>query len=666
MKDTLIAQRVIASTPDMDGQERHDQSTTRWYLSAMLVVLLISLFLDFFRLGQNGYGNLYYAAGVKSMLMNWHNFFFVSFDPTGFVSIDKPPVAFWMQVACARLLGFTAWSVLLPQALAGVLSVVLLAHLVRRSFGSFASLLAAFALAVTPINVVTNRSMTMDSVLVFVLLLAAWAVILAAETGKVRFLLLGAALVGIGFNIKMLDAYLVLPALGFLYWFSAPHARKVRCFHLLLAVVALLPVSLCWATAVDLTPAAQRPFVGSSSSNSELQLALFYNGGSRIFGNMKEITLIPSVALIEIQQRLPPFARPTFWLGKPGIFRLFISPLGQQIGWLLPLALLGLIVVRWDKPSLWPLNKQQQALALWGVWFLTQFIFFSASSFTHQYYMVQMAPSLCALLAIGIVMSWRSTRNTRRWWLLPLALLGTAVVQVILLDPLHTGWNYWPFPMLTIGVVAFVLVARPASKMRALLLAIGLCVLFVIPTIWSVIPVFEDRSVDFPYAGPPVAMSSLEVAVSQSDEEMVPDAHLLAYLLKQQAKTPYLMATSDASIAAPTILQTGKAVMTLGGYAGGDHILSVAQLRRVIANDAVRYFVFAQTIQEAHVSTELKEYQRNYSALVDTAGIGNIDSLISWVRTHCAMVPQDEWHPPSPASKAPTLLDVFDCANSQK
>ena len=48
------------------------------------------------QLSQNDFGRQYYAAGVRSMLDSWHNFIFNSFDPAGFVSIDKPPVAIWL------------------------------------------------------------------------------------------------------------------------------------------------------------------------------------------------------------------------------------------------------------------------------------------------------------------------------------------------------------------------------------------------------------------------------------------------------------------------------------------------------------------------------------------------------------------------------------------
>src|SRR5712691_7856665 len=255
-----------------------------WHRLALGGIILISIFMNFFQLGQNGFGNLYYAAGVRSMLDSWHNFFFVSFDPGGFVTIDKPPLGFWLQVLSAKLFGFTAFSVYLPQALAGVLSVLLLYHLVRRHFGVVAGLLAALALAISPISVVTNRNNTIDSTLVLVMLLGAWAVLRAAVTGKLRWLLLCAVFVGLGFNIKMLEAYLVVPAYGLLYLLAAPRRIWGRIGHLALAALLLLTISLSWVVAVDLAPAGSRPYVGSSQDNSELSLAIGYNGIERLLG----------------------------------------------------------------------------------------------------------------------------------------------------------------------------------------------------------------------------------------------------------------------------------------------------------------------------------------------------------------------------------------------
>jgi 4-amino-4-deoxy-L-arabinose transferase-like glycosyltransferase len=267
-----------------------------WHRFALGSILLLSIFMNFFRLGTGGFANQYYAASVRSMLDSLHNFLFVSYDPGGFVTLDKPPLGFWLQVASAKLLGFTPFSILLPQAVAGVLSVGLLSYLVRRGFGVVAGLLAALALAVSPISVVTNRNNTIDSTLALVILLGAWAVMRAAETGKLRFLLLRAVVIGIGFNVKMLEAYLVVPAFGLLYLLGAPHRIGKRAGHLAVAGALMLAISLSWVTAVDLTPAALRHWVGSTQSNSELSLALGYNGVDRLLGQIYLLSAYPTWA----------------------------------------------------------------------------------------------------------------------------------------------------------------------------------------------------------------------------------------------------------------------------------------------------------------------------------------------------------------------------------
>src|SRR6266566_8042414 len=201
---------ITQAEPEHPIEQGVQQRFLAWHRLALGGITLISVFMNFFQLGKNGFGS-FYPPAVRSMMDNWHNFFFASFDPGGFVTVDKPPVGFWFQVLSAKIFGFNAVSILVPQALAGVLSVLLLYYLVRRHFGVVAGLLAALALALCPISVVTNRNITIDSTLALVLLVGAWAVLRAAETGRLRWLLLSAAVVGIGFNVKMLEAYLVVP-----------------------------------------------------------------------------------------------------------------------------------------------------------------------------------------------------------------------------------------------------------------------------------------------------------------------------------------------------------------------------------------------------------------------------------------------------------------------
>src|SRR5207249_5371163 len=93
---------------------------------ALAGVVGFSALLNLNRLSQNGYANIFYSAGVKSMERSLHNFLFVSFDPGGLITIDKPPLALWLQAASAKVFGFSPLSLLLPGAIAGVLAVLVL------------------------------------------------------------------------------------------------------------------------------------------------------------------------------------------------------------------------------------------------------------------------------------------------------------------------------------------------------------------------------------------------------------------------------------------------------------------------------------------------------------------------------------------------------------
>ena len=248
----------------------------------LLAIIALGAFLRFYQLGTYTIGNTYYAATVKSMLTSWHNFFYASFEPGGSVTVDKPPLGFWVQAISAYFLGVNGFALAMPQALAGTLSIPVLYHLVRKYFGIWAGLTSALVLALVPVTIATERNNTIDGLLVFVLLLAAWAFLKATETGKTRHLLLGAFLVGLGFNIKMLQAYMVLPAFYAIYFFGARTAWWKRILQLGATTIVLLVVSLAWVVAVDLTPADERPFIGSSENNTVMELIVGHNGLKRL------------------------------------------------------------------------------------------------------------------------------------------------------------------------------------------------------------------------------------------------------------------------------------------------------------------------------------------------------------------------------------------------
>src|SRR5262245_17717638 len=270
------ARRLSILVPPMDTE------TTNIVTSRRRAPLALGLFaglataaaLRLWRLDQNGFGNEYYTAGVRSMSQSWHNFLYNSFDPAGFISVDKPPVALWIQVASVKLFGFHPASVLTPQALEGIAAVGLLYYLVQRSFGAVTGLLAALFLAVTPLSVAIDRSSNTDSCLVLVLLLAAWALIRAIETGRVMLLVLAMALIGVGFNVKMLAAFVLLPTFALVYFLGAPRPGWRRVGDLAVAGLVLLGVSFSWVVAFDLTPPERRPYAGTSDRNSMLELVV--------------------------------------------------------------------------------------------------------------------------------------------------------------------------------------------------------------------------------------------------------------------------------------------------------------------------------------------------------------------------------------------------------
>lgn len=716
---------VTQDRPERIVTQGDDSKNSFWRSLALGALLLVSVFMNFYQLGQNGFGNTYYAAGIRSMADNLHNFFFVSFDPGGFVTIDKPPLGFWLQVASVKLFGFTAFAIFLPQALAGVLSVLLLYMLVSRYFGAIAGLLAALALAISPISVVTNRNNTIDSTLTLTMLIAAWVTLKAAQTGKLRWLLLVAVIVGLGFNIKMAEVFLVVPALGLLYLLASPRTLWVRIIHLALALLLMLVLSFAWLVAVDVTPASLRPYVGSTQNNSEISLATGYNGLQRLLGGFGRgfgggnrnapatntgtgnrntgttTTNNGSGGLPSNPQGgngQPGTGSSTtgtsrngtgfnpgnfgggggfFGTGSAGVFRLFEGNVGTQIGWLLPMALLGLLALAWQRRPRFQSDRQQQAMILWGTWMLTEVVFFSVAGMFHTYYLTTLAPSICALFGIGIAIMWQDYRQEGwRGWLLPIALIATALEQIYLIST-NPSWGTWLIPVIAVmcALAALVLiVARLLPRInintRILVpaLSVGILSLLLVSAIWSATPVLRGAAPNIPSAGP-----SGEGGFGGGTSNT--NAALITYLEAHQGNATYLVATTNANTAAPIILATNKPVMAMGGFIGSDPILTTSQLSSLVANGTVRFFLldgrgggFQATEQQ------LEQLRERFGDAFPTGGAGfggpgGQSSLTSWVTQHCTAVPSSAWQ--SSSSTGTTGRggfgggSLYDCASAK-
>lgn len=358
----------------------------------LIGITLLATFLNIYGIWKDQYANAYYTAAVTSMLQSFHNLFFASFDPGGFVSVDKPPVAFWIQTLFASLFGVHGWSVILPQALAGVGSVLLIYVLIKPTYGKTAARLAALVAACTPIAVAVSRTNNVDSLLVFTLLAATWMLFKAIKTQKWSWSMAAFAMIGVGFNIKMLQAYMVLPAFYLFYLLAFKVNWKKKLGVLATSTAVLLIVSLSWPLIVDSIPATNRPYIGSSQTNSVLELAFGYNGIARLIGqggpgggnrggaggtqppgqgqdDMGQMpdgqqtpgagqqgsgqipnSQMPASASGNVQMRNGgPGGGDTgdtggsFNTGTAGPLRLFQSQLSGQISWLLPFALLAAV-----------------------------------------------------------------------------------------------------------------------------------------------------------------------------------------------------------------------------------------------------------------------------------------------------------------------------------
>lgn len=584
---------------------------------ALVAILGLAALLRLWHLDQNGYGRQYYAAAVRSMLGSWHAFLFNSFDPAGFVSLDKPPVSMWVQVASAKLLGFSAFSVMLPQVLEGLVSVALIHHLVARRFGRPAGLLAALFLALTPIVVAIDRSNNTESCLIMVLLLAAWALIRAAETASPRLLVLAMALVGIGFNVKMAAALVVVPTFALVYLgCAAGLPMKRRIAHLTLASMVMAVVSLSWVTLFDLTPPGQRPYAGSTHRNSMLELALLHNGVDRFIPRWARGPALdgrdaaaptPATAASEPGRapRTPRSGpRPALWDQTPvGPLRLATPHLAGQMAWWLPLAVAGVILGGAPWRRLRRLTANQANVVLWAGWAFTYGVAFSfAAGVFHTYYVAVLAPALAALAGIGAMMLWQRWRTGLSAWAAPAMLLITAAWHSYI-DRGGTDWQLEGWRgVLLVSVIGILVIAGAAmnwlSRRQDAGPSIGLGVLALLamltmPTAWAMSTVLIRPNV----VAPSAQIARLAGGIAEVNElEPVPAAaprgqRLLEFLRGNRRTERFLLAVPNAQQASPLIVRTGESVMAMGGYLGRDPILTPGDLERLVKAGELRYAI---------------------------------------------------------------------------
>jgi 4-amino-4-deoxy-L-arabinose transferase-like glycosyltransferase len=547
----------------------------------------------------------FYDAAVRSMGISWHNFFFGAFEPGGSVSIDKPPVDLWLQVASVKLFGFSATTLKLPEAFAGIAAVPLLFVAVKRMWSAPAGLAAAAALAVLPVDLITSRSDTMDGVMMVLIVLALVFFVRACETGATRWLLAGAAALGVAFDVKILESLVAVPGLALLALLGFPGPLGRRVLKLAAAGAVYVVVALAWLTATLFVPAHSRPWAIGSTNGSAWNVTFVFNGTDRLGGKSPE----PQTTVYEPGHTYPVATqseRDHIPILPPSPTRLLarIGPLsGQRLGLeLLEALLLGIPAL------LWGLQRRRKTAALLGgadeddedaaegatedrgehrmrlavagglgLWLLTGIGLFSDMARLHPRYVEGLVPAVAATLGIGI--AWASQpRGRLRPAVLVVALVATVYYAERLMYGTPTVW--WIALAAAVAALLATALARvPALPVRlrtvlapGIVLVLSLCAMLAL-SLNTDIRAINDHVTD---AGEVGALPG---------EELEP---LSRYLRANQRGARYEVAAQSATQIGALIVRDGRPVVVLTSY-GARVFTTTAQLKRLIARGEVRY-----------------------------------------------------------------------------
>jgi 4-amino-4-deoxy-L-arabinose transferase-like glycosyltransferase len=537
----------------------------------------------------------FYDAAVRSMGLSWHNFFFGAFEPGASVSIDKPPVDLWLQVVSVKVFGFTSTTLKLPEAFAGIATVPLLFLAVRRMWSTNAGLAAAAALAVLPVDVITSRSDTMDGVMMMLIVLALLLILRACDTGRSRWLLAGAAVMGLAFDVKILESLVALPALALIALMGFPAPRGRRVLALAAAGAVYVVVALAWLTATLLVPAHDRPWAIGASNGSAWNAVFVFNGSDRLGGKSPE----PQFTVYEAGHKYPVATqsqRDHIPIVPPSPTRLLarIGPLsGERLGMeLLAALLLGIPALLWNVRRRRAAangdeddgddERVERRLGLavaagLGLWLLTGIALFSHMARLHPRYVESLVPAVAATLGIGA--AWASeARGRARLVVLAVSLAVVLFYGERLLFGTTSEW--WISLLGALGALALAALARwpgvPASW-RSLIapsgvLALTLCAVLAI-SVGTDITAIDNHVTDAGYVG----------ALPVQEQHLVSN-----YLRAHQGSARYEVAAQSATQIGSLVVQDARPIVILTSY-GARVFTSVDKLQRLIAAGEVRY-----------------------------------------------------------------------------
>jgi 4-amino-4-deoxy-L-arabinose transferase-like glycosyltransferase len=542
------------------------------------ILLLATAVLYLWNITINGMGNQYYAASAEAGSRDWEALLFGSLDWHNFITVDKPPLSQWVMGLSGQLFGFGSASMLVPQALMAVGAVALLYGAVRRISGPRAGLLAGAALALTPVAVLMFRFNDPDAAMVLLMTTAAYCTVRAVQRGSARWLAGAGAALGFAFLAKMLEGAMVMPALAAAYLVAAPVRLRVRLAHLLGAAAAFA-ISAGWFVVLTMVwPASARPYLAGSTDNNFMNLVLGYNGLARLLGRDHSDIMLPS--------GLGPITGfGGFGSRSQGWSRLLSGEFGFEIGWLVPAAVLALVLTIVARAKAPRTDLVRAGAILFGAWFLVGGLVLSYMHGTiHPYYSLSIAPPVAAIFAIGVQQTW--SRRDAVWCRSAVAaiLLTAGVWGWWLLGGSAVAWPTlrWSVLVLTVSTSTALLWSWTQRRdVAPVLLAVALAAALGGPAAYSLATVGAPHQGIGPSVGP--------ARTGHSGGTRVGNPRLDAML--EATATPWSAAIDRSSSAAGLELSTGTAVMAIGGFSGTDPAPTLQQFKDDVARHQIAYYL---------------------------------------------------------------------------
>jgi 4-amino-4-deoxy-L-arabinose transferase-like glycosyltransferase len=566
-----------------------------------------------------------------------------------------------------RVFGFSAWSLALPQVVEGLVTIVAVFFIIRRWIGPIGGLIGAALMAATPLLVSMFSHPMEDGLLTMFSTLALWALQVGIDTGKHRYVLLAGALVGLGFQAKMMQAWIPLPSMALVYLLVAAGGIGHKLRRLAETAVVTLAVSFSWMTAIALFPADSRPFIDGTTNNNIFSMVLGFNGFNRFIAN-----LIPGALTNDPISRPAPDARlvglvPTSLAHNP--IKLFLPAYASQIGWLYPLAalglLLGIFVIMKSSPATTVRPKLRIAVVLSGSLLITTGAIMSVMNFPHTAYLASMTFPLAALGGVGLMLAWRDplVLHSKLRFALPVAATVQTIWCLVLMSnyPQFAGWL-----MSVIGVFGgllslslFVRARGGSPRSGRWPIPAVLALTIFAPLAWSLSTLDSAYAgtANDAYAGPPASALTRVVTKPASDygiglnsNRVTPstrrsEALIYRYAVNHSANYRIALATDTWRSAAPIIMNGGARVLPMGGFTSRVEAPSAARFRRLVATKQVAFVLLTGTDSKSGISTP------------------NLFEVQAWVKSHCRLVPESLYNfDRSPSSGRAAVADqLYDC-----